>query len=195
LDVFEAPFNGREYNLSAYHKSTERNMRKIYRDVFFGWVVGLFLIAVTLDCAQAEESAKDPKGKKAFSKHHIALFTGYATKDTKKRKEGFKVGLEYEYQFHKMFGVRGFADYEGGDLDTWLSGGGIAFHVPQVPIIAFVGVAFEFGEGKREEFLRIMGEYKFKLKRKLYIAPAVGYDYGRRDKSVLFAGLEFGTSF
>jgi hypothetical protein len=167
----------------------------IQRKLLFGWLISIYLIAAASVCVQAEESVDKPKDQKSFSNHHLGLFTGYAAKETKKRKEGFKIGVEYEYQFHKMTGVRGFVDYEAGDLDNWLAGVGLAFHTPKVPIIVFVGGAFELEEGKYEEFFRIAGEYKFKLNHAIFIAPGVGYDAGRRDNSVWFVGLIFGTSF
>jgi hypothetical protein len=76
-------------------------MKRVHQDVLFGWVAGLYLIVVASEHAQAENSTIGPKGRKSFSKHHIGLFTAYATKETKKRKEAFKIGLEYDYQFLK----------------------------------------------------------------------------------------------
>lgn len=130
-----------------------------------------------------------------FKRHHLGLFLGYVRKDTEKRKEGGKIGLEYEYQFHQYWGVRGFVDYEGGDLNTWLYGAGVAFHVPKTHLILFAGGAFEREHGKNEEFLRLAAEYKFKLRGGYFLAPVIGYDAGRTDHSAWFGGVMVGTSF
>ena len=77
----------------------------------------MFLLALSGAFAN-EEEAQWPKGSlldppvigqtdvllasdapHAFHNHHLGIFTGYAEKNAKKRKDGFKVGLEYEYQF------------------------------------------------------------------------------------------------
>ena len=131
-----------------------------------------------------------------FKHHHLGVFLGYAAKDTTKRKDGFKVGLEYEYQFHELLGARAFVDHESGSLNTWLTGAGLSFHTPKVPLIFFVGGAFEADDGKKGAFLRVSAEYKIKLTKKLFVAPVVGYDAERvQAKSAWFAGAMVGTSF
>ena len=135
------------------------------------------------------------KPKADFYRHNLGIFHGYARKDTKKSKDGYKVGLEYEYQFIKEFGLRVFADYEAGDLNKWLFGGGGSFHVPKTGLIAFLGGGIERKNGKSEEFLRLSGEYKFKLKDGLFVAPAAGYDFGRKGSGAWFAGMMIGVGF
>ena len=78
-----------------------------------------------------------------------------AVKDADKLKDGFKIGLEYEYQFIEWLGVRGFADYEAGKLDKWLFGAGASFHVPKTGLGLFVGGGVETRRGHTDEFFRL----------------------------------------
>jgi len=126
----------------------------------------------------------------------LSFFSGYAAKDTEKRQDVWKVGVEYEYQFLEWLGARGFVDYEGGDLKKWLYGAGASVHVPKTHVIVFVGYGAENKDGhKEEDFFRLSAEYKFKVTEKGFIAPVIGYDFGRKDKGAFFLGLMVGTKF
>ena len=52
---------------------------------------------------------------------------------------------------------RGSPLHDCGNLDTWLVGAGIFFHVPKVPVLLFVGGTSEIEDGKHEAFLRVSG--------------------------------------
>lgn len=66
--------------------------------------------------------------------------------------QGLKVGLEYEHPFHELWGVRGFVNYEAGNLDTLFAGAGISFRVTRLPVLVRMGGTFEFEETKRDAF-------------------------------------------
>ena len=91
--------------------------------------------------------------------------------------------------------MRGIVDYEGGDLNTWLYGAGLSFHVPNTNVLLLAAGMFERRHGKNEEFLRLAVEYKFKFREGLFFAPVVGYDFGRPEKSAGFIGAMIGTAF
>lgn len=152
--------------------------------------------SITLDLPSEEEHASAAHDNEhAFHNHHLGLFLGYAVKDADKLKDGFKVGVEYEYQFIKWLGVRGFADYEAGKLDKWLFGAGASFHVPKTGIGLFVGGGIETRRGHTDEFFRLSGEYKVALNDTWSLAPTVGYDFGRTESGAFFAGIMVGTGF
>jgi len=178
--------------------------RWCFTPLLFVVAMGLSLLAnaaeetpgITFDLPPAEEHAAPEHGDEyAFHHHHLGLFLGYAVKDADKIKDGFKVGLEYEYQFIKWLGVRGFADYEAGDLDKWLFGGGASFHVPKTGLGIFTGGGVETHGGHSDSFFRLSAEYKFKLNDKWSVAPAVGYDFGRDESGAFFVGAMLGFGF
>jgi hypothetical protein len=130
-----------------------------------------------------------------FHNHHLGLFNGYSWKDEKKRKEGYKVGLEYEYQFNEWFGVRGFVDYESGDLKEWLYGAGLALHCPKIPIVLFVGGGAETKGSHSSALLRLSAEYQIPMGDTFYLAPTGGYDFVDGSDGTWFAGIMLGMSF
>ncbi len=136
-----------------------------------------------------------PAEHHTFHHHHLGVFTGYVEKDAKKKKGGFKTGLEYEYQFLEWLGVRGFVDYEAGDLKKWLYGGGAAFHLPDTGAVFFVGGGNERSGSKNEAFLRLSGEYQFHISEDILMAPTGGYDFPEKGKGAWFAGVMWGVSF
>ena len=117
--------------------------------------------------------ASDDEGH-GFHTHHLELFAGYARKDSSKKKDAGKVGLEYEYQFVEWLGARAFVDYESGDFDKWLFGGGPSFHIPETPIVLFVGGGAELKDNKTKAFLRLSGEVQIELTDTFFVAPTGG---------------------
>ncbi len=138
--------------------------------------------------------ASDDEGH-GFHTHHLELFTGYARKESSKKKDGGKVGLEYEYQFIEWLGAKAFVDYEGGDFDKWLFGGGPSFHIPETPIVLFVGGGAELKDNKTKAFLRLSGEVQIKLTDTWFVAPAGGYDFADNGHGVWFVGVLLGAGF
>lgn len=153
-----------------------------------GWSAPGLAAGGTDEAGGGQEAAADHKAHD-FHTHHVGVFAGYARKDSSKKKDGGKVGLEYEYQFVKWLGARAFVDYEGGDFDKWLVGGGAAFHVPETPIVLFVGGGAEIKDSKAEAFLRLAGEVKIKLTDSWSVAPAGGYDFADSGDGTWFVGV------
>ena len=150
--------------------------------------------AISLHNPQGSHAAQGGGGH-SFHNHHLGIFNGYARKDDKKVKDGYKIGLEYEYQFSEWFGVRGFLDYEFGDLKKWIYGAGLGIHVPDTGLVLFVGGGVEVKGSHSEAILRLSAEYQFYVSEKIYLAPTAGYDFVNDREGAWFAGVMLGTSF
>lgn len=130
----------------------------------------------------------------SFHHHHFGIFTGYADKDSKKSKGGFKTGFEYEYQFTEWLGVRGFVDYEAGKLKQWLYGAGASFHIPNTGFVLFAGGGIEQEGSHDQAFFRLDLEYQIHLADHAHIAPVVGYDFPEHGDGAWFMGVMWGFS-
>ena len=163
---------------------------------------GALLVIAATPAAQAGQPVplepvtyEAPHDDHAFHTHHLALFNGYARKNSNKRKDGYKIGVEYEYQFHELLGVRGFADYEAGDLNKWLFGVGPSLHMPGCDFVLYPAIGWERKNGESDTFFRLSGEYQFHLTDVVTFSPTAGYDFARRGDGAWFVGAFIGIGF
>lgn len=128
---------------------------------------------------------------KAEEHYHISAFSGFTT--NYKGKQGYKIGIEYEYRFSDLYGLGGTFDFTGADFDIFAFSLGSAFYPFKFPLIPVLGVGAKRYEGKWNPFVRTMLTYDFHLDN-WSVGPMVMYDFFPDEKDIMSYGITVGFS-
>ena len=149
------------------------------------------------------ETAEDEHGHVHQHRNHAALFVGGSRSGSL---DGFTIGGEYEFRFHKMLGVGVEGEYVTGDLRETIFAFPFHFH-PGAGFRLAAGPGFERApEAQPEteqqgasrtvtEFLwRLTIAYDFAVRERFTLSPSLSVDFagGRR---IWVYGISFGVGF
>ena len=162
------------------------------------WIAGaattlaLFTVMATLPAA-ADSASHDAMHYASgdYHTHTAGLFVGGASDDLGKR-EGFALGLEYEYRFDRRFGIGFMLEHTYGEMDTWVYVMPLAYHIGRWKLYAAPGV--EDGHHGAENMLRVGFEYGIHVN-KWEISPQIDLDVVERERDVFVIGLTFARGF
>ncbi len=158
--------------------------------------------------AGAEESPKvpEPQGietteEEEFDRHHIALFTGGSHQGSE---NGFTMGGEYEYRFHRLVGAGVMGEYTWSFREDVLVFP-VYFH-PGAGLILAAGPGIDRPTGKKPEtngqvdsegtafLVRVAVQYEFEVGKGFSITPNALFDFV--DGGQVFGyGVSFGYGF
>lgn len=155
-------------------------------------ILALFIAAATPPAA-ADPASHDAMHNAArnYHTHTAGIFVGGASDDLGKR-EGFALGLEYEYRFDRRWGIGFMLEHTYGEMDTWVYVMPIAYHVGRWKLYAAPGV--EDGHHGSENMVRVGFEYGIHLD-KWEISPQFDIDFVERERDVFVVGLTFARGF
>ena len=159
-----------------------------------GVAVTLALFSVmAAPSASADSASHDAIHPRAgnYHTHTAGIFVGGASDDLGKR-EGFALGIEYEYRFDRQWGIGFMMEHTYGVLDTWVYVMPIAYHIDQWKLYLAPGV--EDGHHGSENMVRVGFEYGFHVDR-WEISPQVDIDFVERERDVFVIGLTFARGF
>lgn len=120
--------------------------------------------------------------------HTLGIFLGDTTEE---RRDGFTVGLEYEYRFSERYGVGLTLEHVAGDFHTDVLVAPVAWH--EGPWKFYAGPGVEDGEEGTEALFRMGVEYGFHIG-KFEISPQVDMDFVGGDRLLVF-GVVFAIGF
>ena len=123
--------------------------------------------------------------------YHLSAFAGFTT--NYKGKQGYKLGVEYEYRLTELIGVGGTFDFTGRDFDIFAFSVGTVFYPFDIPLIPAFGVGAKNYEGKWDPFVRAMLAYDFHLDN-FSLGPMVMYDFFPNQKDIMSYGITVGYS-
>jgi hypothetical protein len=142
---------------------------------------------------EASESPANGKSREegeGFPRHNLNLLVRYTFDDSEK---GLTTGLEYEYRFHRRFGIGGMLEYIAGDINVSLAGVMVNVH-PWRELVLVIGPGIEFDSAEHDTFLRVGALYEFKAG-PVFIGPAVIVDTFRDEGHALIVGGQVGVKF
>ena len=94
----------------------------------------LMLFWVRIGVAQEQDR---PKPKHKEDHYHLSTFVGFTT--DYKGKEGYKLGVEYEWRFKEWMGLAGTFDFTGNDFNIFAFSVGASFYPFKFPLIPVFG--------------------------------------------------------
>ncbi len=121
--------------------------------------------------AASEHGESHGEGAAHLPGHTLGVFLGDTTED---RRDGFTLGLEYEYRLSERYGLGLTAEHISGDFDTNVLVAPIALHNGAWKVYAGPGI--EDGEEGTEPLFRVGVEYGFHFG-KLEVSPQVDVDF------------------
>jgi len=140
----------------------------------------------------AEEAGHDSKGEGLENRHGIELLLGNTHDDGE---DGFTVGLGYEYRLSQLFGIGGFVEFTGGDLEEWILAPALTLHPYKGwRFLVAAGVDVSRHDRDNEFLFRVGAGYEFEIGEKWAIIPSFNVDFVDNSE-VLVYGLNFGYKF
>jgi len=149
------------------------------------------LFAFTMHLSAQDSTATD-KPTHHEEHYHLSVFSGY-TVDYANR-NGYKIGVEYEYRLSDRFGIGGTFDYTGADFQVYAFSIGATAYPFNFPLVFGAGVGAKSVDSKWKNFTRTLMVYDFHLN-KLSIGPMVMYDFFPAEKDIMTYGLTVGFGF
>ena len=167
-------------------------------------LVVVFSLTLTPLAVMAEEVGEHHGEEPHRHRHHLALFVGGIHADTETEHEGhesetheesvdaFSVGVDYEYRLNTIFGIGGFVEYAGGDLETIVSAPALFIHpVGGLKFIFAPGVEHT---GDHNVFLFRTGVYYDFFFDNFSVGPTLSVDFVDGEK-ILIYGVSLGYGF
>ena len=152
-------------------------------------LTAMILVCAGTLTAQDEEKTK-PKHKEDH--YHISTFAGFTT--NYKGKEGYKLGIEYEWRIEDWIGLGGTFDFTGNDFNIFAFSVGTSFYPFKFPLIPAVGVGLKnYNKSKWKPFFRTVLLYDFHIGN-FSIGPMVMYDLFPEEKDIMSYGVTIGYS-
>ncbi len=140
----------------------------------------------------AQSTSNESDELKHHDKHyHLSGFAGF-TSDYK-GKNGFKLGIEYEYRINDHVGLGGTFDFTGADFQIFGLSAGATFYPFKFPLIFAAGIGAKYSHEKWKEFYRGVLLYDFHLDN-ISIGPMVMYDVFSDEKDIISTGITIGFS-
>lgn len=123
--------------------------------------------------AQVEERES---AEEEFPRHVVGLFLGNTSEDRRSedRRDGFTLGLEYEYRASAPWGIGVSLEHVGGDIDSGVVVLPVARHFGHWKVYA--GPGLERREEEEEALFRLGMEYGFRV-REIEVSPQVNVDF------------------
>ena len=121
--------------------------------------------------------------------HHLSSFAGFTT--NYKGKQGYKLGIEYEYRLTELIGLGGTFDFTGNDFEIFAFSAGTTFYPFSFPLIPGIGAGAKRYEGKWDPFARLLLAYDFHLN-KITLSPVLMYDLFPNQKDIMSYGIAVG---
>lgn len=148
-----------------------------------GVVVALLGFLPAMVGAADEESPASPHGQ---NEPHstLGVFVGDTTES---RRDGFTLGLEYEYRASSRWGIGFTAEHAGGDFDTNVFVLPVALH--EGPWKFYLGPGIESGDEGEEPLFRVGAEYGLHFG-EYEISPQVDLDFVDGERLFVF-GIVF----
>ena len=152
-----------------------------------GAVVAFLGLVTAMGNVAAEESRASAHG------HHdphstIGIFVGDTTE---RRRDGFTLGIEYEYRASRRLGIGLTAEHAGGDFDTNVFVLPVALH--EGPWKLYAGPGVESGEEGEEPLLRVGVEYGLRVG-EYEVSPQIDLDFVDGERLFVF-GLVLSREF
>lgn len=123
--------------------------------------------------------------------YHLSAFAGFTTDS--KGKNGYKLGLEYEYRLNEHIGLGGTFDFTGADFNIFALSVGADFYPFKFPLIPGILIGAKNASSKWKPFVRGILLYDFQFE-KYSIGPLIMYDiYGDQNDIISF-GVSAGFS-
>ena len=140
--------------------------------------VAISLLFVALICASAfaggdGRTSTSSKAVYKGHKNHLALFTGITHHEDN---DEFSIGLDYEYRFHKIFGIGGLVEYTGGDCDSWIFGVPVFIH-PYKGAQFIVAPGFISEDDETDFLLRLGAGYQVEIGKGWSLTPQYNVDF------------------
>ena len=132
------------------------------------------------------------EGEHSWHPNHLSLFAGYTTDLDKK--DGYKIGIEYERRLSDHFGLGVTFDFTGKDFEIYaLSVGATAYPFKDLPMVLGAGVGAKFYSKQTKPFIRTLIAYDFHVN-SISISPTIFYDIYERE-NLLSPGICLGIGF
>ena len=139
--------------------------------------------------AQEEERSK-PKHHEDH--YHLSAFSGFTT--NYKGKQGYKLGIEYEWRFKEWMGLGGTFDFTGNDFNIFAFSVGATFYPFKFPLIPAIAVGLKnYDKSSWKEFYRLFLAYDFHVG-KISLSPLIMYDLFPNRKDIMSYGIAVGFS-
>ena len=122
--------------------------------------------------------------------NHIAVFLGGTDSET--AGSGFTIGVDYEYRFHKNFGIGVMGEYADLDHAAWIVGVPFVLH-PWQGLRLTVMPGVEFTDGHSNYLTRVGVGYDFHVG-DWSLTPTVNVDFVDGHQNLIF-GIAFGRGF
>ena len=151
----------------------------------------ILLIILSLLVFGFSGRAQEEGHSSAVGHYHLSAFAGFTT-DYKGR-QGYKLGIEYEYRLTDLLGLGGTFDFTGNDFNIFALSVGTTFYPFKFPLIPVIGVGAKSYDKKWDPFLRTMLAYEFHLN-SISIGPLVMYDLFPNQKDIMSYGVTVGIS-
>jgi len=163
------------------------------KNIFILAIIQFLIFALFMSFVQkaiAQETAK--KGKHHENHYHLSVFAGF-TSDYKGR-NGYKLGLEYEWRISDPFGIGGTFDFTGADFKIFsFSVGTSIYPFKKTPLIFGLAVGAKNDHNKWKPFFRTLAAYDFHIKN-ISLGPMVMWDIYEGEKDIISIGATLGIS-
>ena len=157
-------------------------------DILFTKGIGLFLLSLP-GWIFAQEPETKPKHHEQH--YHLSAFGGFTT--NYKGKQGYKVGVEYEYLVNDYLGLGGTIDFTGADFSIFALSVGADLYPFKFPLIPGILVGAKSYEKKWDPFIRAILLYDFHFG-DFSVGPMIMYDFFPNQKNIMSYGLTVGYS-
>lgn len=168
---------------------TLNNTSDLFTNIFARYTVLFILCFLMAQFAAGQTDHDGDSHESAVGHHHISAFGGFTT--NYKGKQGYKLGLEYEYRLSELMGVGSTFDFTGNDFEIFALSVGTSFYPFEFPLIPAVGVGAKSYDGKWNPFVRTLLTYDFHLNH-ISIGPMVMYDLFPKNKNIMSFGVTVG---
>lgn len=129
--------------------------------------------------------------------HHFAVFAGLGveSKEGREDENGFALGLEYEFRFHKRWGIGGVVEGLGQEtIRNVLVVVPVSYH-PVGGLRLVAGPGMEFTPKKDKWALRLGVGYIFHVSERWSLSPEIFLDLIETGENTWIAGLALGYGF
>jgi hypothetical protein len=152
-----------------------------FRKPFSVMLVALVVIALS-GMGAGTVLAEEEAGEEGQNK--LGLFLGGAHNS---EKDGFSVGLDYEYRVNRRFGIGGMVEYSGGDFGEWIAGLPVCWHPwRELKLYVAPGVNYDPSHGDTYFLVRVGADYGFSLGRGFEIAPSLNFETTSEENAMIY---------
>lgn len=172
-------------------KKNNKIQRKIVNNISKTTLLFILFAVMTSGNIQAQSDDHHDSHESDVNHYHFSGFGGFTT--NYKGKQGYKLGLEYEYRVSELMGVGGTFDFTGHDFEIFAFSLGTTFYPFSFPLMPAIGFGSKRYHGKWKPFIRGVLVYDFHLDN-MSIGPMVMYDMFSQNKDIMSIGVTVGFS-